>query len=218
MFLRGGGNNLPDYTASHPWKLLVLQSEGCPNEDEQAKKFVRFNVTGWDSYLNWQHRKVEAKLHEFEAQMQENSKLLTQAHWPMAAIHALNCAGISQGTEGHAPHSYGHANMLSYLVISICPKIDCLHFCYTLSDSQTCCHSRCSPLKALHSRRHYHRCVNLNSYHRDIWRCLTYAVAYAIRKVQENPVGLKLNGTHQLQIYTDDVNLFGDNIYTIKKT
>jgi hypothetical protein len=30
-------------------------------------------------------------------------------------------------------------------------------------------------------------------------------------------VGLKLNGTHQLQAYADDVNLLGDNIDTINK-
>jgi hypothetical protein len=30
-------------------------------------------------------------------------------------------------------------------------------------------------------------------------------------------VGLKLNGTHQLLAYTDDANLLGDNIDTIKK-
>jgi hypothetical protein len=35
--------------------------------------------------------------------------------------------------------------------------------------------------------------------------------------VQENQVGLKLNGTHQLLAYTDFVNLLGDNIDTTKK-
>jgi hypothetical protein len=40
---------------------------------------------------------------------------------------------------------------------------------------------------------------------------------YTIRNVQENEVVLKLNGTHQLLAYADDVNLLGDNIVTLKK-
>jgi hypothetical protein len=40
-----------------------------------------------------------------------------------------------------------------------------------------------------------------------------FALEYAIRKVQEN----KLNGTHQLLAYADDVDLLGDNTDTIKE-
>jgi hypothetical protein len=43
-----------------------------------------------------------------------------------------------------------------------------------------------------------------------------FGLEYAIRKVQEKQVWLKLNGTHQLLAYVADVNLLGDNIDTIK--
>jgi hypothetical protein len=44
-----------------------------------------------------------------------------------------------------------------------------------------------------------------------------FTLEYAIRKVQVNQVGLKLNRAHQLLGYADDVNLLVDNIETIKK-
>jgi hypothetical protein len=45
----------------------------------------------------------------------------------------------------------------------------------------------------------------------------SFTLEYVIRKVQENQVRLKLNGTHQLLVLADDVTLLCDNIHTINR-
>jgi hypothetical protein len=44
-----------------------------------------------------------------------------------------------------------------------------------------------------------------------------FALEFAIRRVQINQDGLKLNGTYQLLDYVDDVNMLGGNVHTVKE-
>jgi len=44
-----------------------------------------------------------------------------------------------------------------------------------------------------------------------------FALDYAIRRVQVKQDGLKLNGTHQLLAYTDDINMLGGSVRTVKE-
>jgi hypothetical protein len=43
-----------------------------------------------------------------------------------------------------------------------------------------------------------------------------FALEYTISRVQIHQAGLKLNSTHQLLVYADDVNLLGGSVHNIK--
>jgi hypothetical protein len=53
--------------------------------------------------------------------------------------------------------------------------------------------------------------------HRDALSPLffNFALEYAIKGVQVNQDGLKLNGTHQLLAYANDVNILGGSVHTV---
>jgi hypothetical protein len=44
-----------------------------------------------------------------------------------------------------------------------------------------------------------------------------FALDYAIKRVQVNQNGLKLNGMHQLLAYANDVNILGGSVHTVKE-
>jgi hypothetical protein len=46
---------------------------------------------------------------------------------------------------------------------------------------------------------------------------LNFPLKYGIRSVRVNQDDLKLNGTHQLLVFADNVNILGRSIHTIKK-
>jgi hypothetical protein len=44
-----------------------------------------------------------------------------------------------------------------------------------------------------------------------------FALEYAIRRVQVNQDGLKLNGTHKRLVDAEDVNILGGSVHAVKK-
>jgi hypothetical protein len=44
-----------------------------------------------------------------------------------------------------------------------------------------------------------------------------FAEGYVINGVQVNQDGLKFNGTYQLLVYADDVNIVGGSVHTVKE-
>ena len=44
-----------------------------------------------------------------------------------------------------------------------------------------------------------------------------FTLECAIRRVQINQAGLKLNGTQQLLVYVDDINILGGSVHAVKE-
>ena len=45
----------------------------------------------------------------------------------------------------------------------------------------------------------------------------SFVLEYAITRAQVNQDGLQINGTHQLLVYANDVNILGGSLHTINK-
>jgi hypothetical protein len=59
---------------------------------------------------------------------------------------------------------------------------------------------------------------NISKYRDDPSPLLfNFSLECAVRRVQVNQDGLKLNGTHQLLAYADDVNILGGSVHTVKE-
>jgi hypothetical protein len=46
---------------------------------------------------------------------------------------------------------------------------------------------------------------------------ISYKIFLLTLSVQKNQEGSKLNGTHKLLVYTEDINLMGESVNTIKE-
>jgi hypothetical protein len=59
--------------------------------------------------------------------------------------------------------------------------------------------------------------INADWQNNDSPLLFNFALEYAIRRVQANQEGLKLNGADQLMVYGDDVNILGGSVHAARQ-